>query len=112
MMAPELLTFEIDLPMEEDYDLLLRICAAYPADFERLAMQIGDYYYKTDGSNTVPTQGGLTGDRLLAYNSVLSRIEARRRTTLVAPSVQRNLGLHSPMSGLTIRAALNMLRPA
>lgn len=106
--VPEL-NFDTALAMEEDYDLLLRICAHYPADFAQVATQIGDYYYKTDGSNTVPTEGGLTGARLAAYERVAALIETRRRTTIMAPEVQRALGLLEPRHGLTIRAALDQL---
>src|SRR5690606_31534123 len=49
------LNFLTTLTMEEDYDVLLRICAELPSDFTLINTNIGDYYYKTDGSNTVPT---------------------------------------------------------
>jgi hypothetical protein len=109
-VTPEMLTFVTDLTMEEDYDVLLRICAAFPSDFALIGTDIGDYYYKTDGSNTVPVSGGLTGEaRTRFLREVKSAIETRRRGTLVAPAVQRMLGLRTPDAPRTIRQVLDRL---
>ena len=104
-VAPELLSFNEDLLMEEDYDVLLRICARYTSDFALIDTAIGDYYYKTDGSNTVPTNGVLTPSSRERYKGVRLAIEHRKRTTVVSDVVQRTLGLTS--SGpMTVRDVL------
>lgn len=105
-----MLEFVTTLTMEEDYDVLLRICAAFPSDFALTETYIGDYYYKTDGSNTVPVNGGLTGEaRTRFLREVKSAIEARRRSTIVAPAVQRALKLRNPDQPRTIRQVLDRL---
>ena len=38
---PELISFNNGLLMEEDYDVLLRICARYASDFELIGTDIG-----------------------------------------------------------------------
>ncbi len=60
----DILSFDTSLAMEEDYDLLLRICAVLQSDFSLVRTEIGDYFYKTDCSNTVPTFGNLANSRL------------------------------------------------
>jgi hypothetical protein len=106
----EMLNFVTTLTMEEDYDVLLRICAAYLSDFALIETDIGDYYYKTDGSNTVPVSGGLSGEaRIRFIREVKSAIETRRRGTIVAPAVQKSLGLRDPHQPRTIRQVLDRL---
>ncbi len=55
----DILSFDTSLAMEDYYDLLLRICAVLQSDFSLVRTEIGDYFYKTDCSNTVPTFGNL-----------------------------------------------------
>jgi hypothetical protein len=106
----DMLRFATTMTMEEDYDVLLRICAAFPSDFGLIGTEIGDYYYKTDGSNTVPVSGGLQGEaRLKFMREVKTAIETRRRGTLVAPAVQKSLGLRDPHQARTIRQVLDRL---
>jgi hypothetical protein len=106
----EMLTLVTTMTLEEDYDLLLRICAAYPSDFTLSATDIGDYYYKTDGSNTVPVGGGERDEvRLKFIRGVKAAIEIRRRGTIVAPAVQKALGLRDPHQPRTIRQVLDRL---
>lgn len=45
-----MLEFVTGLTMEEDYDVLLRICATFLSDFTLIETDIGDYYCKTDGT--------------------------------------------------------------
>jgi hypothetical protein len=108
-LPADLLTFNSALVMEEDYDLLLRICAAYKSDFELIDTRIGDYYYKTDGSNTVPTQGGIRAENYDHYRTIRAAIEHRKATTPVAPDVQRALGLAVASTPLTIAQAVERL---
>lgn len=105
-----LLRYDETLAHEEDYDLLLQICAEVPSDFELIKLPVGDYYYKTDGSNTVPTEGGLTGEKLAEYERLQSIIEARRRMILVSPVVQATLGISPPRPNMSIRDVLTVLQ--
>jgi hypothetical protein len=105
-VAPELLAFNESLLMEEDYDVLLRICARYTSDFALMGTNIGDYYYKTDGSNTVPTNGVLTPQSQQRYKGVRLTIEHRKRITVVSDTVQRTLGLTST-GPLTVRNVID-----
>lgn len=102
LVDPAILVFDETLAIEEDYDLLLRLCAAYPSDFKLLGTQLGYYFYKTDGSNTVAGQRGLEGDRLAQYRTVQARIRQRKATTQVAPDVQSALGVRLPIRGASI----------
>ena len=106
----DMLTFVTSMVLEEDYDVLLRISAAFLSDFALIETDIGDYYYKTDGSNTVPVNGGLQGEaRLRFIRDVKTAIETRRRDTIVAPVVQKSLGLRDPHQPRTIRQVLDRL---
>jgi hypothetical protein len=104
------LSFDTVLTWEEDYDLLLKICAAYPSDFGALDKVIGDYYYKNDGSNTVPHSTPPSEVRVTEYQRVTALVEVRRRTTFVVPSVQVALGFARSAPNLTIRGALDQLQ--
>jgi hypothetical protein len=107
---PGMLEFVTTLTMEEDYDVLLRICATFLSDFTLIETDIGDYYYKTDGSNTVPVSGGLSGEaRARFMREVKTAIETRRRGTIVTPVVQKSLGLRDPQQPRTIRQVLDRL---
>lgn len=110
LVPAEILHFDSTLTIEEDYDLLLRICAQCPSDFSLVGTEIGYYFYKTDGSNTVATQGGLEGERLALYRTVQARIRERKQTTPVAPAVQARLGLPHPREGLSILDVQKMLQ--
>jgi Glycosyl transferase family 2 len=104
-VPPDVLWFDSSLAWTEDYDLLLRICARFRSDFSLLGVEIGDYVYKTDGSNTVAPDGEIAPEQLAARKLAHERIDLRRRTTEVAPDVQRVLGLR-PVPGLTIADVL------
>ena len=109
MVSPDILTFDTSLTWEEDYDMLLRICATYPSDFAEVKKQIGDYYYKNDGSNTIPMNGVMSKKNLLEYERVQAFIENRKATTIVALHVQKQLGLHKLSQTLTIRDVLTSI---
>jgi hypothetical protein len=104
-----LLQFDESLSHEEDYDFLLRVCAEVQADFELIKVPVGDYYYKTDGSNSVPTEGGLRGEKLAGYERLQTVLEARRRMTLVSNVVQESLGIVPPRPNATIRDTMMAL---
>lgn len=97
------LMFDSALNWEEDYDLLLRICAKYRSSFALIATRVGDYYFKKDASNSTPFNGLHTAGLRQAYDRVSTMIEARRRTTHVSPMVQAEFGLHPVSPDMTIR---------
>jgi hypothetical protein len=107
----ELLQIDTDLTIEEDYDLLLQVCAALPADFSLLNTSIGYYSFKTDASNTVGMES-LTPQQQEIYTRMSARIEQRRTSTYITPPVQKALGFVDPHRSRTIRDALQELRPS
>lgn len=107
LVSKDILSFDMSLTWEEDYDLLLRICAAYPSDFDALKIQVGDYYYKNDGSNSVPTNGGVGEARLAEYAQVVATMERRRKTVSVSHAVQKQLGFSVLRDDVTISSVLN-----
>ena len=104
------LHFDETMTMQEDYDFLLRFCAANVSDFALTDTLIGDYYYKSDGSNTVPTTGGLKGEELARFNAIVAAMEVRRRTTKVSDAVQRSLGIDDPDESATIRKVMDRIK--
>lgn len=106
MIPSNVLHFDTSLFIEEDYDLLLRICAQFKSDFSLLNTPIGYYFFKTDGSNTVATEK-LNFEKRIIYNDVCARIESRRRSTIVSLPVQEALGIRKLHDQLTIRDVLN-----
>ena len=103
IVSPNILSFDTSITWEEDYDLLLKICAAYPSDFAEIKTPIGDYYYKNDGSNSIPMNGVLSKKHTEEYERVKVFIETRKKTTILAPEVQKQLGLLKPTPTLTIQ---------
>ena len=101
----EVLKVDTTLSIEEDYDLLLRVCAQVQSDFKLVETVIGCYCFKTDGSNTVATDG-LDAQTSYLYQQVCSHIEQQRRTTMVTPQVQTLLGLPAGGEPRTIRQLL------
>lgn len=102
------LLFETTMTMQEDYDWLLRLCASHLSDFTLVNTRIGDYYYKTDGSNTVPTGGrNLKGEMQARLAAVITTMEVKRRTTVVSEEVQRSLGISDPSEMATVRYVID-----
>jgi hypothetical protein len=101
------LLFDSTLTWEEDYDFLLQICAKYSSDFGLIKTRIGEYYFKTDGSNSTGTV--LSESKRSAYEMVSAMIEARRRITMVSPKVQQENGVSPPEPRMTIREFLDRL---
>jgi hypothetical protein len=98
-----LLRFEPALAIEEDYDFLLRLCAAVPADFSRLDTDVGLYVQRMDGTNTLPVGTPLSPEVAARADLAQQFIELRRQMTVLAPAVQAALGIVPPRAGLTIR---------
>jgi hypothetical protein len=92
--------------LEEDYDLLLRVCAVTRSDFEMLGIQIGDYNFKSDGSNTVASEGQPRPE--LNYDEIKLTMELRRRTTKISKEVAQALDLPGLTEGMTIRDVIKV----
>jgi len=105
-IPPAYLYFDPAITRAEDYDFLLRICAQFPSDFTLAKTIIGDYFFKTDGSNTVNTEWDYTESEHAAWQVSEDFLEQRRRITPVSFDVQRMLGLE-PLPDLTIRRLLD-----
>jgi hypothetical protein len=101
------LFFETKMVMQEDYDWLLRVCALYESDFTLVNTRIGDYYYKTDGSNTVPNSGQVEPEAKNAHDALMATVEARRRITILSEAVQRSLGISDPNEMATVRDVID-----
>lgn len=73
------------LAAQEDYDLLLRLCARYPSSFRLKDRIVGEYLLKDDGSNVNPmATGGTEADW---GQAVLAEIEARKGRIVLSPEV-------------------------
>ena len=105
-IGPDTLLVDEALVGQEDYDLLLRICARHPASFRKKDVILGEYLFKDDGSNMNPlaTPGGAGPDWL----AVSATMNARKAALVLAPEVLSCLGLSEP--GLTVAEAIEHLR--
>lgn len=108
-LDPAELRFEENLTLEEDYDFLLRVCARHRADFSLIHTQIGEYFFKTDNSNTL---AGKTPSPRLAARAAGAKqfIEGRKHLLTLASDVQAQLGINPPEPGLTIAEFLERKR--
>ena len=105
-IRPDTLRIDEALTGQEDYDLLLRICARHPASFRRKDVIVGEYLFKDDGSNINPLAGpGSAGPGWLAISAAM---DARKAALTMAPEVLAGLGITEP--GLTVAEALDHLR--
>lgn len=111
-VSSDQLRFEPTQTIEEDYEFLLRICATIPSDFSLVRTHIGEYYYKSDQSNTVAGKGEISAELRSRIEGAHMMNEARRRLTTLAPAVQRQLGLQDVRPSLTIRAYLDLSQSA
>jgi len=106
------LRFESMLTIEEDYEFLIRVCAAAIADFGLLDTEVGLRIIKTDGSNTYASAGPKTAEVLRCAAIAQGFVEARRQVTVIAPEVQHCLGMADYVPGLTVRQWLDTYRAA
>ena len=106
-IAPELLRVDEGLRIFEDYEWQLRLIARHPASYAALGRIIGEYRYKTDGSNTVLLKGEQYSPKWAFWMRQECEIEARRRRIEVSPEVLEAIGIARPPAGLTIRALLD-----
>ncbi len=92
-IALEDLTFDEGLAAQEDYDLLLRICAKYRSSMRAIGTVVGDYYFKDDGSNTTPVGASATCEKRQAWDRARAEIAGRKHKLTVSLDVQRSMGL-------------------
>jgi hypothetical protein len=97
----EQLYFEPNLTIEEDYEFLLRICARVESDFALINTRIGEYYFKSDGSNTATGMAVVPTATMMRIEAALKFNDGRRRLTPLSEAVQRQLGLKVYRPGLT-----------
>jgi Glycosyl transferase family 2 len=79
------LRFDESLGVLEDYDFLLRVVSACPADFGGVDKLIGEYQWRSDGSNTTPVAAAADDERHRAWESARRRI-AELKARLAAPA--------------------------
>lgn len=94
--------FDASLTIEEDYEFLMRVCARVVSDFYLIKTQIGEYYYKSDDSNTVARRVNIPDVVLSRIRSCQAFNEARRKVTILSEDVQKSLGLPFFQPELTI----------
>ena len=106
-LRAEALWFDPSRSRDEDYDFLIRTCAAYPSSFRKKEYVVGFYGLKDDGSNTVMAPGAETDARWAEWRRSAELTAERRATTLVSPRVQRQLGF-APDATLTVARLLQV----
>ena len=108
-IAPADVSADESLPVFEDYEWQLRLGARYPFSYHALERIVGEYRYKDDASNTVPTRLNSDAARLAMWRDYAAEIERRRARLEIAPPIQAGLGIDPPLPGLTIRGLLDRL---
>jgi hypothetical protein len=98
----EELRFDPMLTIEEDYEFLLRVCSRVRSDFGLIGTMIGEYYYKSNHSNTVGMNTDLSSEMWERVRLAQGFNDARRRVCLISPEVQADLGLVEIRNDLTI----------
>jgi glycosyltransferase involved in cell wall biosynthesis len=100
------LWFDESLSKLEDYDFLLRLCAQYQSSFSLIHTIVGDYYIKSDNSNTL--SGGRKSKEWTAdWNRSVMAIERRKGQCVLSLPVRRLLGYSSILPELTISNLLD-----
>lgn len=102
----EELRFDPMMTIEEDYEFLLRICARLKSDFSLVGTIIGEYFYKSNDSNTVTRKAGLSPEMLERISHAQAFNQARRNVSLISAEVQASLGLTEFREELTIQRFL------
>ncbi len=102
-----ILIYEPMLTLGEDYEMLIRLCATAPADFTLLDTHVGLYSYKTDASNSYDRYGALPPADWAWRHAPEAFLAGRRAVTVLAPEVQRGLGITDPLPGMTVQDLLN-----
>jgi hypothetical protein len=109
-VPPWVLRLDPTLTITEDYDLLIRLCAVVRSDFTLAGTDVGLYIMKTDASNSFDRDGDLSPALRARVAASDAFLEARRRLVELSPEVQRDLGMTTPIPGLTVRQWLDGAR--
>jgi glycosyltransferase involved in cell wall biosynthesis len=107
MVPTESLYVDQFLTRNEDYDLLLRICAESPSNFNKAEVKVGDYYQKNDGSNTTLVPSNHNGENISSWIYAAEFIDSRKRVTPLSAKVRLQLGLSNSNPNLTIGELLD-----
>ena len=96
------ISFDESLRWEEDYEFLLRICARVRSSFSLMGVFIGDYYKKTDGSNTIATDERTMQSQKADYAQICAAMLTRKRVIRLSLEVRRSLGIPDSLGNFTI----------
>jgi hypothetical protein len=94
----------------EDYEFLMRICAAYKSSFALRQLFVGDYYLKSDGSNTVRISETLDNKR--QWDLAEDMMAVRRNIITVSRAVQLSSRIAEPRAHLTVQGLIDLLADA
>lgn len=100
------LWFDESLSKLEDYDFLLRLCAQYASSFGLIGTVIGDYYIKSDNSNTL-TRISKSREWMDDWDRSVQAIERRKGECALSVPVRRLLGFSSILPELTVSKLLD-----
>jgi hypothetical protein len=105
-VPPDELRFEPTLTIEEDYEFLLRVCSQVTSDFALVHTPVGEYYFKSDDSNTAAGRNCLPPEVMARIEAATRFNDGRRRLAMLSPVVQHQLGIQPYRPGLTIHRFL------
>ena len=106
---PRPLEFDVSVTWEEDYAMLLQIVSQVPSSFDLLGTEVGLYAYKTDGSNSVPTEHVHSEEQSVEYEKVKATMQALRKALPVSEAVQKKLRLKEPNTQRSISDVITLL---
>lgn len=109
-VAVEDLWFDHELCKLEDYDFLIRLCSKYPVSFELATQVVGDYYFKSDDSNTIYLSPDAPRSSINSWEEARDIVEARKKRLVLSATVQRMLGIQPADPHLTVARAANWLK--
>lgn len=102
-----LLRYEEGLIIEEDYELLLRLCAQVVPDFELLHTVIGFYVFKNNQSTTFSTENARKAEVAARMKLAREFVALRKGMTGLSREVQQLLGVADYDPRLTIAGWLS-----
>lgn len=76
------LHFDEALDVLEDYDFLLRIVTKYASDFEGVEKVVGEYQWRSDGSNTTPVGVAVEVEKQKTWAAARAQLEERKENIL------------------------------
>lgn len=111
--VPEgLISFDESLPIGEDYEFLLRVCANVRSSFTLANVEIGVHHEISLGGDAVPFDERFVASEPRATARAQARLsamlQARRRFIRLSADVRRALGIRDSEGAVTIADVLNM----